>query len=309
MADIASDAKISPDKSAVIGASKLLSFLWQTAWEHAPGTADGDVESLHDMRVALRRLRTTMQSFEGPKNAPLLASRLRREIREHRADIGRLGDHLGAVRDHDVLMEDVEKYVKTKLKLEIEAAPGLLELRDYLAKERLDHVGPMKKQLNRGQKPGNLRENFARWSLGLPGAAESEVSLQNAAKVIFARRLDEISLHAPALEPGGSDEELHELRKSLRRVRYTLETLSPCFSKPVKPFVKTLVELQDLLGEMQDGAVLEATTARAFGKKVPDDVTEFNRHGGRRRRYLLGQVRRAWNEHENAGFWHDLAGL
>lgn len=309
MAEIAIEAKLSPEDGILEGASKLFAYLWDEAWQHGFGTASGDVESLHDMRVALRRLRTAMQNFEGPKTAPVLSNTLRNEIREQRTDLGKLGDRLGAVRDHDVLAGDVEDYARKKLKIELDESPGLATFVRYLQTERANYFGPMVKSLNKAQKDGNLREQFARWALGLPGASGAQISLETAAHLILPRRLEEVFAHTESLQPGGTDEEQHELRKSLRRVRYTLETLSVCFPKPVKPFVKTLVELQDLLGDMQDGAVLLEAANRAFGDSPPPDIEEFHAHNEHRRRYLLGRVRSKWEEHEKAGFWGELAAL
>ena len=203
MAEIAMEAKLAPEDGALEGVSKLFAYLWDEAWQHDFGTASGDVESLHDMRVALRRLRTAMQNFEGPKSAPVLSKSLRNEIREQRAELGQLGDRLGAVRDHDVLAQDVEKYAQTKLKIELESAPGLAAFVRYLQTERAGYFGPMVKSLNRAQKDGNLRESFARWALGLPGAAGAQISLATAAHIILPRRLEEVFSNAPSLQPGG----------------------------------------------------------------------------------------------------------
>jgi CHAD domain-containing protein len=309
MADIAAEAGISAEDSAIQGASKLFGYLWTAAWEHGYGTAGGDADELHDMRVALRRLRTAMQNFEGPKTAPLFSPHLRSEVREERGRLGSLGDKLGAVRDYDVLTEYVTDYIKKKLGKTLDDVPGLAALERYMMTERAAAFAPMVKKLTRCQEPGNLREDFARWALGLPAAPVAGISYRTAAHMILPRRIDEVFLHVPSLQPGAAEEEQHELRKCLRRVRYTLETMSTCFPKPVKPMVQVLVSLQDLLGEMQDFAVLRETSERAFGHEPPEDVIAFNTHGDYRRRYLLGQVRRKWNEVEKSGFWSELKEL
>lgn len=309
MADIAAEAGVLPDEPAVQGASKLFGYLWKEAWEHAHGTAAGDADDLHDMRVNLRRLRTVMQNYEGTKVTPLLSGSLRGEVREERARIGTLGDKLGAVRDHDVLADYIQHYLKHKLHSTLEDNPGLAALDRYLSTERANCFSPMVKKLNRAGEPGALRESFGRWALGLPAANAAAISCKTAAAVILPRRLDEIQLHAVSLEPGADREAQHELRKSLRRLRYTLETTSVCFQTPVKPAIKTLVLLQDLLGEMQDRTVLQETSARAFPAEIPPDVQDFNLHGDRRRSYLLGRVRTLWKETTSHGFWEDLKNL
>jgi CHAD domain-containing protein len=309
MADIAQDAQISPDESAVSGASKLFFFLWDAAWSHAPGTVEADADALHDMRVDLRRLRTAMSNFEGSKKAPLLSKSLRGEIRGARAEIGALGDKLGAVRDYDVLEEYVLKYQKKFVKLEVGAGSGLADLIQALQKERAEAFKPMVKKIQRADKPGEVREELGRWALGLPAAKVEKLSYREAAKRVLAGRLNEVFTHENSLQDGAEPEEQHELRKSLRRVRYTLETMSVCFEKPVKPFIKTLVEMQDTLGEMQDRAVLAEVTTRIFEGELPEDVAAFNQHGVQKHGELLETTRRKWKEAGEKGFWDSLRAL
>lgn len=59
--------------------------------------AAGDVDAVHDMRVASRRLRVALSNF-----AVCCAPEMRRDTR---ARLGRLADALGAVRDLDVMIE------------------------------------------------------------------------------------------------------------------------------------------------------------------------------------------------------------
>lgn len=310
MADIAQDAQISPDDRAALGASKLFFHLWNSAFEHAQGTLDADADALHDMRVDLRRLRTAMSNFEGAAKSPLLSKSLRLEIRGARRDIGKLGDKLGAVRDYDVLEDYVRDYAKKQLKAEIESAPGLSQLLQTLQDERDHAFAPMQKSLRKATKNEGLHEEFGRWSLGIPAAKSNALSYRDAAKQVLSMRLDEVFSHQNSLEPGAEEEEQHELRKSLRRVRYTLETMSVCFEKPVKPMVKTLVEMQDTLGEMQDRAVLQSVVNRVFGEeKRPADVAQFLAHGEKRKGYLLGQTRTLWKAAQGKGFWDELRAL
>lgn len=309
MTDIAKEALLIADESALIGASRLFSYLWAEAWRHGHQTAAGDAEALHDMRVNLRRLRTALRNFEGPKTAPVLSSHLRRELRKRSGQVARLGDALGRVRDFDVLSEYVSDYAHKKLNADVESVEGLDKFVHYLQLQRARAFTPMVKRVGRAQEMGEAREKFARWTLGLPAADGTTISLQTAARLILPRRLDDVKAHASALESGAPPEAHHDLRKAIRRVRYTLETLSVCFEADVKNIVKQLVELQDLLGEMQDREVIAQSCAQCFGKNEPDSIVAFNAHGARRVSYLLGRVRAKWDESEKNGLWTELAQL
>ena len=299
MADIGSDAGVSREESALDGASKLFSHLWNEAWAHAHKTLDGDADALHDFRVALRRLRTTIQNFEGDKGAPFLGSPLRSALKEWRAQIGKLGDKLGAVRDFDVLGDYVRDFDK-------EGSDGLREFEELLKHERKERFAPMTRKIERTNEPGKLREQFARWSLGLPGIYSlSHIELEPVAKQILGARVEESIALGSSLQ-NGNEEAQHELRRTLRRVRYTLETFSPCFDKGIKKSVKQLVELQDLLGEMQDRTVLQEWLDKSFGKGAPDDIKAFAQHGVKRREELLEEVRALWTKREETGLWESL---
>jgi len=309
MANVAKDALLNVDDSALEGASKLFVYLWDAAWKYGHDTAAGDAEALHDMRVNLRRLRSAMKNFEGPKTAPVLSSHLRGELREQSARVAKLGDALGKVRDFDVLSEYVSDYAKKKLHADVESVEGLDKFVHYLHLQRAKAFTPMVKRIGRAQETGEVRENFARWALGLPAADGANITLQAAAKIILPRRLDEVKAHASALEPGAHPEAHHDLRKAIRRVRYTLETLSVCFEADVKSYIDKLVDLQDLLGEMQDREVIAQTCAQCFGKNEPEAIVAFNAHGTSRVSYLLGRVRTKWDEAEKAGLWTELGDL
>ena len=302
MADIGTNAGLSREESALSGASKLFIHLWHEAWQSADKTIEGDADALHDFRVALRRLRTALQNFEGDKGAPLLNSHLRRELKEWRAQIGKLGDKLGAVRDFDVLSDYVHDFDK-------EGSDGLREFEEILKRERKKNFAPMTRKIEHANEPGKLREQFARWSLGLPGVFSSaEIALEPLAKQVLAARIEESVALGSSLRDG-DEEAQHELRRTLRRVRYTLETFSPCFDKAIKKPVKQLVELQDLLGEMQDRTVLQEWLDKSFGKVAPKDIKAFAEHGHKRREELLEEVRGLWKKREESGLWESLTSL
>ena len=331
MAELAQEAGLSADEPALLSASKLSSHLWNVAWHNAPGTAAGDADALHDMRVAIRRLRSALQNFEGSKNAPLLGKRLRAEMAEQRKKLGKLGDVLGAVRDCDVLDEYLREYSQKELKTEIGECAGLSSFERFLQSERATAFAPMVKKINRAQDAKKLRETFARFALGLPGALHapdvSRLSLREAFAEVLPQRIEEVEDLLPHLSNDNDASGHHELRKAMKRLRYSLEFFAPCLNEPVKPHLKTLTQLQDQLGEMNDRHVLHLTALRAFAPNVkaphetddwnaensavypdsvPSDVAAFLDFGASRSRELLGAVRAAWEKQSAANWPHSL---
>lgn len=319
MADLSLEAKLTPEDPILVATSKLFSYLWDKVWQHASDTGAGDAEGLHDMRVAIRRLRSALQNFEGTAAEPLISKRLYKEFSAERKQLGKVGDLLGAVRDHDVLDEYLKEYAKSQLKIDIAQSEGLAQFERYLQTERAEAFAPMVKRINRAQEPQKLREEFGRWALGLPAINVAPLTLGDAARIIIPQRIQDVHDHSPALLDGADAEGHHEFRKSLRRLRYALETLGVCFPGPLKGHVKTLVQAQDLLGEMQDRDVLRDIAHQAFpasatddgteAAQLPTDIAEFVRWGEMRRRRLLGQVRQWWSKHQDGGVLTELQEL
>lgn len=115
------------------------------------GTRQGDdIEALHDMRVASRRLRAALSVFAAafaPKPFALLEK-----------EVARTTDALGAVRDSDVQIEFIQSV--------LDAAPesekvGLLAFTDHLKRERDRERVLLVKELNRLEKSAFLK-NFGK---------------------------------------------------------------------------------------------------------------------------------------------------
>jgi CHAD domain-containing protein len=80
-------------------------------------------------------------------------------------------------------------------------------------------------------------------------------------------RLDELYSFDP-----GEPNELHDLRIAAKRVRYILEAAEPVFGEPAARGVKTMKQLQDLLGEIHDCDQLLPFIERHQDKLRAEDV-------------------------------------
>jgi CHAD domain-containing protein len=77
-------------------ARQVFTDLHQTIISHESGSLAGDVESVHDMRVMVRRLRVALSNF-----AVCVSKEDRKRLR---AKLENLADALGGVRDMDVMI-------------------------------------------------------------------------------------------------------------------------------------------------------------------------------------------------------------
>lgn len=87
-------------------AKRIFVELHRTILSHEAGALDGEVESVHDMRVAIRRLRVALSNF-----AVCLPKEDRKSLRSH---LKHLADALGGVRDLDVMIEALKASLRNR---------------------------------------------------------------------------------------------------------------------------------------------------------------------------------------------------
>jgi CHAD domain-containing protein len=199
---------------------------------HDPGTRLGrDPESLHDMRVGVRRMRALLRA--GKK----LVAADTTELEDRLKVLGRV---LGDVRDLDVLLERLESQAGELGGKDARNARSLL---DKLRTER-KHC---RRRLMTFLRSGNylaLLDDAARTIEELE-PTESDASLDELADKAFGK----VDKAVGKLPDEPADEELHAVRKKGKRARYAGELAGQ--KKPVKRAKK----LQDVLGEHQDAVV------------------------------------------------------
>ncbi len=92
---------LNPEDTTREAAIKVLWTRFEEMWSQREGVVKRfELEAVHDMRVASRRLRTAMQTFR-----PCFA---RKSFKVHAQRIKALADLLGEVRDRDVLLDELK---------------------------------------------------------------------------------------------------------------------------------------------------------------------------------------------------------
>ena len=111
---------IAPHKSLRACARRIITHHFRRMMTFKAGAIDGtDIEFVHDMRVASRRLRAAMQNF-----ADCFALK-RKAFRRHLKEIERITSTLGGVRDLDVL---IDRFQNDAASLSAEAQAGIEHL-------------------------------------------------------------------------------------------------------------------------------------------------------------------------------------
>ena len=218
---------------------------------HEPGTRTGeDIEDLHQMRVAVRRMRATLKAAR-----PLLDAAWSDDLR---AELGWLGGALGPVRDLDVLLLRLHREIASLPPDEQNAGGALL---DALERERTTARAAMLEALTAPRCSGLLERLAETVSAPLPTPAPGDAPQPALVDLVRA----EARKLRRAVEKAGDDppdEVLHALRIRGKRVRYTGELVAPSLrgtpaGKQVKRLLSATTTLHEVLGDHQDACVAE----------------------------------------------------
>jgi triphosphatase len=258
--------------AALLGASLA------QAGANARGVVHGsDPEYLHQLRVGVRRLRSVLRAFR-----PLIGT-AKPVVRRLRSFMPTFGE----ARDWDVFVETLQQI------------PGAQEL---LAPARARRAAARRRA--RAAAASAEFQVFLlrtlRWLHGAP-VRESNESLA----VFGANALER--LHRKALKHARKLDWLdtaarHALRIRVKRLRYGCEFFAASFPRAaVRPYVKSLEALQDILGELNDIAV-----GRRLLKSLhpPQGGRLLNRELTIRERRLIASLEPAWAAFEKRRpFW------
>lgn len=227
-----------------------------------------DVEGVHQLRVALRRLRVALAAFgEEFRTPPLEALRMRAKI---------LAQGLAPARDLDVFMDDLlEPAARANGSVEAFAA---LRARALVARREAwaDAVREVSGLAFRtflhdlGEAvDGRIWYESPRGVQPASGLVAFDAPAIDLAGRMLNRRLKVAKKRARKLETL-SEADRHRLRIALKKLRYTAEFFAPLYPpRAVKPFLKRLSRMQDILGLLQDVAVARKTLAHLVAE--PDE--------------------------------------
>jgi triphosphatase len=233
----------------------LLQCQWHIA-ANIPAVVEArETEGLHQMRVGFRRLRVAFTSF-GPafRNTELDSLR-------HRAK--KLAENLAPARDLDVFIDELlEPAAKANGAVEsfeiLRARAG--EARRTAWDFAVTHV--LSPALAGFMSDLNSAVERRIWLEGAKDHSPFDTPAQNIASHVLAQRMKAARKHAKRLNEL-SDEQRHNLRIALKKLRYAGEFFAPLFDKDhVEEFAKRLSRMQDSLGAVHDVVVARETLAR-----------------------------------------------
>jgi CHAD domain-containing protein len=245
---------IKPDDPMSEAGRKTFRFQYLRMIHHEPGTRLGeDIEALHDMRVATRRMRAAFRVF-GDYFDPKVIS-------PHLKGLKRTGRALGAVRDLDVFRVKIQDYLNTLPTSQQSSLDGLLnalEEQREIARERMIAYLDSRKYSRFVERFGEFVESEGMGSLpvALNGGEPRPYRVRHVAPMAIHERLAHVRAYDEWVSiPDPPLARLHALRIACKRLRYTLEFFRETLGPDAKTLIDEIVVMQDHLGDLQDAVV------------------------------------------------------
>lgn len=257
-------------------------------------------DSVHQMRVATRRLRSTLRTF-GQVVSREKTGDLADELRW-------LGQVLGAARDAEVqavrLLDDAQRTDAGLL-----LGPVRARLEAHFARARATARSEVLAALNSGRYDALLTALDAVADGPPPGpdARGPAGQVLPAAVRRAGRKTSRRMRRAWRAQRGPArDAALHDARKAAKQARYAAEVVAPIAGTGATRFARRMKKVQAVLGDHQDTVVerelirLLAIQAHQAGESAFSYGLLFGR-GAREARQLEGQARKAWKKAARRG--------
>lgn len=212
-----------------------------------------NVNAVHDMRVALRRLRSALRDFVQVIDE--------KPLKRVKGDLKKVADALGAIRDLDVAVIALDEFASQSSDNDI--VEGIGEIARDL-RERRERAHTRLQKTLESISLDDLRRRFSdriddalrQQELFRPG------TLNEAGRTVIEARMQEFCDMSTAIYDPFDGIELHDLRIATKRLRYAIELFAVAWGDEIAGFAAELTKMQSFLGEVHDCDVWTATLTK-----------------------------------------------
>ena len=257
------DAKMRADQASIMIYQKLLHAI---KINESNTIADIDSEFLHDFRVAIRRTRAGLGQIKNTLPSVV--------IDKYATFFAWLGQITGPTRDMDVYLLNYKQF---QAALPDSLREDISPLYAFLKEKQIQAQKELAGKLN---SPA-YREQLADWEHYLNEPLPKKDKGENAdlsIKLLADRRIwkvyKRLIAEGESITDTSAAEELHDLRKTCKKLRYLMEFFHSLYPKDdMKALVKSLKELQAVLGDFQDYEIQEVNikhfSEEMMAKNIP----------------------------------------
>ncbi len=238
----------SDPRFVMLGADSMLESL-KAICEETEGVKQAlDPEHIHRMRVATRRLRARLRVF-----GDIFPSK---QLKGWTKEIRRLTRSLGDARDCDVQIIFLEEFKAAHPSEKIK--PGISRLEMRIKQRRRREQVKVEKAIGRLFADKVVEEMNERLrELRILARIQASSEHPDPASVDFARSsmaagIMDLLGHEIYIQDPNAVNELHQMRISAKRLRYTMETFETWFPDVLPKAIKQVKNVQEILGDIHD---------------------------------------------------------
>ena len=263
--------------------------------ELEPKVRADEFDSVHQMRVATRRLRAALRSFGAVIPRPA--------TRKVAAELKWLGGLLGEARDGEVLPRHLLASLET-VPVELLIGPVQARVQGHFAPRRASAREVVIEAFG-SERYAALLADLDRLAhdppLGPKAGARARDVLPAAVRKAYRQANRRMRRARQAPRGPARDVALHEARKSARRARYAAEAAHPASGKPARTFARQMKKVQSVIGDHQD-TVIARQAARELGigaHLAGENAFSYgllHEHERHRAEQLQGRARTTWKK-------------
>jgi len=220
-----------------------------------------EAKGLHDVRVAVRRLRSWLRAYENE-----IADTLRKKTKRRLRNLAKASN---PARDAEVAVE----WIAAQTAASPRERTGFRYMTQRFETER-DEASSDARNILRRKMPGVIsalaEELQTYWTKHDVGGTKPVATMAEVTRDVLRDHAERLARSASKVESANDAARAHRVRISAKRLRYLLETLTG--SATAATLVKRLTTLQDLLGSAHDAHVIGNRIAREIGECAARDA-------------------------------------
>jgi CHAD domain-containing protein len=252
-----------PGMSSILAARDIHLHLLDVIEVNIPGVKnDLDSEFLHDLRVAVRRIRSALSQIKGVFNAE--------DLLRFKSRLAWVGQVTGPTRDMDVFLLEFEQYqncLPERFRSDLDPLYAFLEKH-----QKMEH-DVMIRKINSPHFRTLLKEfrAFLESASEKSGGSDADTPISELAKKRIYKMYCRVMKDGQAISDDSPAECLHDLRKECKKLRYLMEFFRHLYpEKKIGRLIKSLKQLLENLGNFQDLEV-QADKIRGYARQMVEE--------------------------------------
>jgi len=220
--------------------------------KHEAGSLSGeDMEDVHQMRVATRRMRSIFSLLDEHYKAKI--------IKPYTVQLKIIAGNLGAIRDLDVMIDNLQKFRKSRPADDKTAIDTIVQKLDKKRKKARKRFMTMVESKTYRRFVRDFTEFLTHETRGIVSIKNDLVpnEVRHVAPVILHQHLANVRAYDSYIEEAPV-ELLHQLRIEFKRLRYAVMFFEDVLGKSIEDFIVELKNMQDHLGRLNDIVVAQA---------------------------------------------------